>query len=143
MMDTRDEWLPRRHPPRIYDLEIQISHWFQEQLKGIYADLDKGILSYPLLDTPRYLNNMLETASVQQTTVHTQSSTSTDLQAIKPQEPATRLELQIQALIEVRSTMPDATRKQVHAECQRQRPDLFSIGFEGFKKIWKASNKVG
>lgn len=56
---------------------------------------------------------------------------------------ATRLDLQVQALLCIRSTMPDATRKQVHAECQRQRPDLFSIGFEGFKKIWKASNKVG
>lgn len=75
MMDTRDEWLPRRHPPRIYDLEIQISHWFQEQLKGIYADLDKGILSYPLLDTPRYLNNMLETASVQPPTTEPPTNT--------------------------------------------------------------------
>ena len=67
-----------------------------------------------------------------------------DLQAIQPQKPATRLDLQVQALLSIRATLPaNATRKQVHAECQRKIPDLFSIGFEGFKKIWNASNKVG
>lgn len=67
MMDTKDEWLHHRFSPVRYDENIQISHWFQEQLRDIYADLDKGILSYPLLDTPRYLNNMLETENPQKT----------------------------------------------------------------------------
>jgi hypothetical protein len=67
-----------------------------------------------------------------------------DLQAIQPQKPATRLDLQVQALLSIRATLPaNATRKQVHAECQRKIPNLFSIGFDGFKRIWNASNKVG
>lgn len=84
MMDTRDEWLRHRLSPDSYDAEIKLSHWFQEQLKGIHADLNKGILSYPLLDTPRYLNNMLETRNNQPITVHTENSIPINPKAIQP-----------------------------------------------------------
>jgi hypothetical protein len=69
--------------------------------------------------------------------------TTSYLPAPTPPKPATRLDLQVQALLHIRATMLDATRKQVHAECQRQQPQLFSVGFEAFKKIWNTANNGG
>lgn len=48
-----------------------------------------------------------------------------------------RSDIQVDVIIKIRALMPDASRRQIHAECKKQRPDLFSIGFEAFKTIWK------
>lgn len=69
--------------------------------------------------------------------------TTTDQEAINPQQPATRLQLQVQALHRIRATMPaKSTKGEIFEKCKEQEKTLFGvISRPRFNQIWIEAKK--